>query len=200
MVTQSSTSTAVLAVGILAATLTQAHLSTLPQRHRIGIDAQQQQPRAASTSAEKKTRQKDVIRKLMEESLSMPSLDQASFDLLSMPITESRFDLSMSISITLSEFDSSMSLSMSEFPETIVIDPQASDEKGNTVVLASFLAGIGVFVIAAAALLVKMRRVRTRRAEETRQSNEQNAQAESFATYDDMEDPEDGLNLVKVPL
>ncbi len=153
----------------------------------------------ASTSIENKTRQKEMMRKLMEESLSMPSLDQASFELTSMPIDESRFDLSMSISITLSEFDSSMSLLMTELPESIVIDPLVSDGKGNAVVLASFLAGIGVFVIAAAAMIVKLARARARRAEETRESNEQNAQAE-FATYDDMEDPEDGLNLVKVPL
>ena len=159
-----------------------------------------QQPNAALTSVENMPRQKEVIRKLVEESLSMPSLDQARFDLLSMPITESRFDIPMSISITLSEFDSSMSLSMTDLPETIVIDPQGSVDEDNTVVLASFLAGIGVFVIAAAAMFVKMLRVRARKSEEACENNEQNAQVESFAAYDDMEDPEDGLNLVKVPL
>jgi hypothetical protein len=198
MSNQSSKSSAICFFGILAATtFTQANLSTLPQRHRIGNVNKQH--KMASTSIENKTRQKEMMRKLMEESLSMPSLDQASFELTSMPIDESRFDLSMSISITLSEFDSSMSLLMTELPESIVIDPLVSDGKGNAVVLASFLAGIGVFVIAAAAMIVKLARARARRAEETRESNEQNAQAE-FATYDDMEDPEDGLNLVKVPL
>jgi len=142
----------------------------------------------------------------------MPSIYQASFDMSSMPmtesrfdlsmsapITESRFDMSMSTPITLSDFDSSMSLMMTELPqEAIAIDPFSSDEEGNTVVLASFLAGIGVFVIAAAAMFMKMRRVRARQAEESRESNDENAQVESFATFDDMEDPEDGLHSVRI--
>ena len=180
--------------GILApAATTQAHLSTLPQRYRnANGKVQQQRTLGTALNGIKKNQEKET-RKLVEGSLSMPSLDQTRFDIPSMPITESRFDLSMPI--TELDFDSSMSM-MTDLSKEYV---SSDEKKGNTVILSSFLAGIGVLVVAAAAMFVKMRRARARRTEESPADNAENFEVESFASFDDMEDPkEGGLRTVRI--
>jgi hypothetical protein len=214
MISQSNSSTkiAICFFGILAAAATtQANVSTLPQRYRNANGKVQQQRKSGTVTNGIKTRQEKETRKLVEQSLSMPSLDQASFDLSSMPITESRFDLSsmpitesrfdlpMSMPITQLEFDSSMSMMSDPPTESIGIGALSSDEKdGNKVILSSFLAGIGALVVAVAAMFVKMRRARAR-TEESQTDNEEHVQVESFASYDDMDDPEEGgLRTVRI--
>ena len=215
MVSQSNSSSniALCFFGILAAAATtQANVSTLPQRYRNANGKVQQQRKSGMVTNGIKTRQEKETRNLVEESLFMSSLDQASvelssvpmtesrFELSSMPITESRFDLPMSMPITELEFDSSMSM-MTDLPtESIEIGASSSDEKdGNAVILSSFLAGIGVLVVAVAAMFVKMRRARAHRTEENQTENEERLQVESFASYDDMDDPEEGgLRTVRI--
>lgn len=169
-------------IGILAAaSTTQAQLSNVPIRYRYhnrSANRKMQEHREMGTSSKGqrpmlRTRTtKNNARKLVEELMSLPLIDQASFDLSSAPITESRVDISslsmfadfhddgMSM-MSMPDFDSCMSLLDTELPsETRETDLTTGDANtGKALMYAGFLVGMSAMVFAAAAMFVKMRRV-----------------------------------------
>lgn len=179
----------------LAASITQAQLSNVPKRYR-SANGKVQQHRESGTSLKgqqqmlrkRSTGIKQEARKLVEESLSLPTLDQATFDLSSMQITESRVDISslsmltefrvgmsMSMPITESDFDFSMSLSMMERPtETLDIDAASGDGNNGEkfLIYAGFLVGASALLFAATAMFVKMRHVHALEVEGSRNSHQ----------------------------
>jgi hypothetical protein len=167
-------------VGILAVTsITQAQLSNVPIRYRNrSANRKMQQHREVRTSSKgqrpmlRKTTTKNKARKLVDESISLPIIDQASFNLSSAPITESRVDISslsmfadfhgdgMSM-MSMPDFDSCMSLLITE-PPSETRDTDFATGKGNggkALMYAGFLVGMSAMVFAAAAMFAKMRRV-----------------------------------------
>lgn len=164
---------------LAAASTTQAQLSNVPIRYRNrSANGKMQQHREVRTSSNgqrpmlRKTTTKKKARKLVEESISLPILEQASFDLSSVPITESRVDIS-SLSMfadfhddgismmSMPDFDSCMSLLNTEIPsETLWTDLATGDGNGGKALMyAGFLVGMSAMVFAAAAMFVKMRHV-----------------------------------------
>ncbi len=182
-------------MGILAAaSTTQAQLSNVPiryrsanrkvqQRRESGTPSEAQRPMLRTTADGIKKRQERKARKLV-------ALDQASSDPSSVPITESRVDISslsmftrfrvdkmsMSMPITESDYDFSMSLAMMELLPTETIGIGAASDDGNdgqTLMYAGFLVGMSALVFAAAAMFSKMRRVHAREMEVERSRNVQ---------------------------
>ncbi len=116
----------------------------------------------------------------MAESPSLPTLDQASLDPSSVPITESRVDISslsmftefrvdnMSMSMPITDFDSSMSFPIKELlptDTTTIVTASGDGNDGQTLIYAGFLVGMSALVFAAAAMFAKMRRVHARQIE-----------------------------------
>ena len=111
---------------------------------------------------------------------SMPSIEQSDMSLPiklrmdeldnSMPLEESRFDISMPLNV----FEMSMSMSTEgDIPKdedlTVVL---GENESGSaTLILASFLAGLSVLVVGAMACFVKMRKVHNKQVLEEREED-----------------------------
>lgn len=192
---------------LVAASGTQASThSSLPKRYRTAQDVRKQQQQhqqqqgkvvhrtTTSTEAEMRMLQFDVLP--VETSMSM-----------SIPTVEFDFSMMLMLSIPMTELDYSMSLPMMEYPneETLGTDTTANngDDNGRmdrkTVMLSTFLAGVSFSVIAAMAMFVKMRRSvqhHARQVDEIHPRSEQNmVQSGSFATFDDANDPEEGLSM-----
>jgi hypothetical protein len=187
-------------MGILAAaSTTQAQLSNVPRRYRSAnrkvrqrresrTPSEEQRPMLRTTPNGIKKRQEKKARKLVAESLSLPALDQAGFDPSSMPIMESRVDISslsmftefrvdymsMSMPITKTDYEFSMSLPIMEFisTETIGIGAASGDgNDGQILIYAGFLVGMSALMFAAAAMFAKMRHVHARQIEVERSGN-----------------------------
>ena len=121
-------------------------------------------------------------------------LQESEFD-LSMPLQESNFDMPMPLQE--SDFDLSMPTDGlptqthgDELGDVIALGENASNSDGNAVILASFLAGISVLVVGAAALFVKTRQKHNRRAEESQERENTQMRVITLASRDDLNDME----------
>lgn len=190
MVSQSKSSINIalcLTATLIMASTTQAQImSTVPKRHRSKSDYNKskvfgRKQRQLRGQQQQQQRKKKSLRKL-EGDFSMP-LQESEFDMsmpsgpgvrmMSMSIHESEFDLSMPLHE--SEFDLSMPMDGlptqtvgDEMEDVIALGENVSNSDGNTLILASFLAGISALVVGAAALFVKTRQKRNRQPEQMR--------------------------------
>ena len=101
-----------------------------------------------------------------------------------MPLQESEFYLSMPTDELPTQTHGG------ELGDVIALGENASNSDGNAVILASFLAGISVLVVGAAALFVKMRQKHNRQAEESQEREDTQMRVVSFAASDDLNDIE----------
>ena len=176
---------------LVAASTTQAQLANVPKRYRsknsvlvdqeFGRHSRQQKNQQASSAARRNLRH-------LEGSMSMVSNDGLDFTGLT---RMKGFDL-----------DGSMSMSM---PQNIVVpdgdsEPSESTQElesnngSDTVVMASFLAGISALVVGAMALFVKMRQRHSRQLAENDETSNDNqrvwmASMDEFNDFDDTENP-----------
>eukprot|EP00579_Thalassiosira_antarctica_P000335 CAMPEP_0201867602 /NCGR_PEP_ID=MMETSP0902-20130614/1776_1 /ASSEMBLY_ACC=CAM_ASM_000551 /TAXON_ID=420261 /ORGANISM="Thalassiosira antarctica, Strain CCMP982" /LENGTH=224 /DNA_ID=CAMNT_0048392783 /DNA_START=92 /DNA_END=766 /DNA_ORIENTATION=+ len=222
MVSQSKSSINIalcLTATLITASTTQAQLSTVPKRHRSKSDynkskvfgRKQRQLRGQQLQQQQQQRKKKSLRKL-EGDFSMP-LQESEFDMsmpsgpsarmMSMSIHESEFDLSMPLHE--SEFDLSMPIMDGlptqtvgdEMEDVIALGENVSNSDGNTLILASFLAGISALIVGAAALFVKMRQKHNRQGEESQERQDMQMREVSFASHDDLNDIEgEGREIV----
>ena len=200
MVSQSKSSISIalcLTAMLMTTPTTQAQLSTIPKRYRSNSDNNKPQELGRKQRQERgqqQQRNKENLRKL-EGDLSMP-LQASEFDMsmpsgprvrmMSMPLQESEFYLSMPTDELPTQTHGD------ELGDVIALGENGSNSDGSTIILASFLAGISVLVVGAAALFVKMRQKHSRHAEESQEREDTQMREVSFASHGDLNDIEGG--------
>lgn len=180
---------------LMSASTTQAQISTAPRRHRTTLDnnkssefGRKQRQDHNGQQQQHELNEKNV-RKLeddVESDLDMSMPSGPSVRMMSIPLQELRLDLS----IPLKEMRLDFSMPAAETDEanfeTTTLGNAGSDD--STPLLASFLAGISVLIVASVALFAKIKQNQSRRSREV-EASQSGQEIEDWERREDTHSP-----------